>query len=61
MFIELEPMVSAVGPASPVLDLGVGVPVGSSLGLFRSREGGSTGFNDLSCVLHPLLILIHNT
>lgn len=40
VFIELEPMVSPVGPASPVLDLGAGVPVGSSLGLFWSREGG---------------------
>ena len=43
MFLELEPMVSPVGLVSLVLDLGAGVPVGSSLGLFWSREGDSTG------------------
>ena len=43
MFLELEPMVSPVGPVSLVLDLGAGVPGALLTGLFWSREGGSIG------------------
>ena len=40
MFLELEPMVSPVGPVSLVLDLGAGVPGALLTGAFLVQGGG---------------------